>query len=240
MKTAFVIIVGEERRGDKALENTKNKLSEYFTLIQDPKSIQYDTSIYIIGHGNDPMLTNKMEMGDKTALQVFEKFHENFKQADFSRKAFCGKIILEGCHTAEASPDNRECFVKNGKIIPVDSYEFKSLASKSKISNNSLLVEFRKLFKDKFEKSTNVDPSTQIGGYLGAAFEGDYSETGFGKAGTSNPITIKFQESRKHRGEKVSEGIIYDETESFVEWGFKREANFGDKDVKNKNHSKSR
>lgn len=240
IKSAFLIVVGSEREeGDKTLQNTVDTLGKYFSIIRDPKDIRFDTNIYIIGHGNDPMFTKKMELGNETARKIFEKFYEDFSRADFRSKPFCGRIILEGCHTAEFSPNNREDFFCDGKLIDFRSHAFKSLKEKSEIDGGSLLTEFVKLFEEKFKKLPKiVSPETEIGGYLGAAFDGDYSITGFGKASTTNPITIKFQERRGVKGEITEGGILYDETKSFVNGRFGRESQIGGKNTFSKGSSR--
>ena len=62
------------------------------------------------------------------------------------------------------------------------------------------------------------------GGFDKANNQGEF----YGKSGSDNPVTIKFQEGRGIKKKSANDGIIYDENESYVESRIsKRELSFG-------------
>lgn len=223
-KTAYVKIIGEESDSKSdTLQKTVKKISEAFELISDPKNIKYDTSIYLVAHGNDTSITSEVKFGDKTPKEVCEIVRDIFKEAK-SLDEFKGKIILEGCHTAEPVPTPKPQLKECGRFTK------KILSETCKIEKSSFLANFLEEFKEFAKSNTtsaNILSEVTVGGYLGAAYDGDYSKTGYGIASTTNPLTIRYQQDRKADFTESDWGISYHEYNSFLEIRVGKEIPFG-------------
>jgi len=230
----FIAIVGEEVPADSTtLQDgavtlmTNLNEDDYYTendiekgLFEAPKA---DETIYLIAHGDNPAvaLTKEAALGEKNGTEVkniVKKILQKFTK-DSNGVQFSGRIILEGCHTAE----------------PVVDEDNKS-------KKGSMLYDFQEaMLNDKFFKD-HMAPEATIGGYLGLAFSaGDYS-TGYGTANTEHPLTIRYQKQRGVQGQPMQGGksTSYDNTESFLESRWKQSLPFGVPDKQAKKGKKKK
>ncbi|KEA50514.1 hypothetical protein DT73_22540 [Mangrovibacter sp. MFB070] len=215
---AFIAVIGEEvPAGSTTLHDGAVTLmgrfgeSSYYTEEDisngDFKTPLSDETIYLIAHGDNPgiSLTKEAALGGKSGGQVknivksiLQKFSNKYKG-----EQFVGRIILEGCHTAEP-------------VIDEDK----------KAGKGSMLYDFQQAMKDdKFFKK-NMAPQATIGGYMGQAFSSGNYDSGYGIANTEHPLTIRYQKQRGVPGTKNKDGSIsYNNEESFIEsrWGKKLE-----------------
>lgn len=215
---AFIAVIGEEvPAGSTTLHDGAVTLMErfeessYYTEKDisngDFETPPADETIYLIAHGDNPgiSLTKEAALGGKSGGQVknivksiLRKFSNEYKG-----EQFVGRIILEGCHTAE----------------PVIDKDKKS-------RKGSMLYDFQQAMKDdKFFKK-NMAPEAIIGGYMGQAFSSGNYDSGYGTANTEHPLTIRYQKQRGVSGTKSKDGSIsYNNEESFIEsrWGKKLE-----------------
>ena len=225
-KSIYAEIIGQENSSNPTtLDTTFKRITDFYSqnseVIKERKNIKFDTIIYLIGHGDDPMICSEVGFADKTPKEVFDIIKQILKEADFNasteKGAFKGKIILEGCHGAEPIPDdNTKNKAKNidKNLLP---NAFNVLIDSAKAQKNSFLVEILDLFKNNISKNI-IAPEAEIGAYLGSAFDtDDYSKTGYGKASSSNPLTIKYQKHCGYKGEKSLSENIYDEYHSHIE-----------------------
>lgn len=216
----FIAVIGPEASEyPNALQDGAETLKEIFNEdeyyneddIDDGnfRSPLQDETIYLIAHGDNPgvSLTKEAALGGKggaTVKNIVKKILQKFTK-ESPGEQFKGKIILEGCHTAEPVVDDEGSAVKG-----------------------SMLYDFQEaMFNDNYFKK-NLAPEVMIGGYLGQAFSsGDYS-TGYGTANTEHPLTKKFQKSRSVYGEKGNDSSIsYTNEESFLESRWRQNLDFG-------------
>lgn len=242
MGNAYVEIIGPERENDKALEETKKKIGEDLCgLIANPKDIQSDSDIYLVAHGDDgsALGCKSARLGDKAPAQVAARVKEILRVAGFDQKnKFAGRIIFEGCHTAEpilGEQDQQQLKVGFEEMDKVPNTRLRvarvAQLLKSKANERPFIQSESFLFKVKeiLSRSRIFSPETRIGGYLGAAFDGDYNKSGYGVAATTNPPTVKFQRGRGVEGRDDTGGIFYDENSSYVEARIGEQLVFGDR-----------
>lgn len=169
-----------------------------------------DDDIYLIAHGDNPAisLTQEAALGEKNGAQVKNTVKAILKKFTTANKGeqFTGRIILEGCHSAEPVIDE----------------------SRKKAKKGSLLYDLQTAMLNDNFFAKSLAPEARIGGYLGQAFSsGEYTK-GYGTANTEHPLTIGFQNRRGIRGTKSSDGSLsYDEEESFLESRWKQALEFG-------------
>lgn len=215
---AFIVIVGEEigeGLHGTALSDTAKRLRETFGEEKsynleeiksgDFRDIEKNEIIYLIAHGDDTEFAKKPGFGDKDGKgikEIVKKILTNFSKKHDGEK-FAGEIILEGCHSAEPVLSENRKFAQGGSML----YELQ-----------------QSMEADKFFKR-NMEAEVTISGYLGQAFEGEYSISHHGVACTSNPLTLIYQ---KGAGEKNSDGSMrYNESESFLSSRWGRNLQFG-------------
>lgn len=231
MKSAYIQIIGDEYpKGTTTLVDGVKTIKKTggFEIIENPKDIKFDTTIYLVAHGDDPTVCAEVGFGGKTPNQVLETFDKIFNQTALGKKdMFKGKIILEGCHSAEPVLDKKSR-EKHKEMVNLKSgggHIFKSLLGSCEAEKNSFLAEFLKIFKEKYK--AKVAPEVVVGGYLGAAQEGDYGISGYGKAYSNNPLTIKFKTIKGSDEDKKTTGRVYDEKNSFLESRINQTLSFG-------------
>lgn len=242
MGNAYVEIIGPEREGDDALAKTKRKIHEDLGgLIENSAGIKFDSDIYFVAHGDDgsALGCKSARFGNKSPEQVVCRVKDILRSADFdSKNKFAGRIILEGCHTAElilGEQDQQQLEIESGRDCetPNSHTHVVSVAQllKSKANERQSIQSESFLFKVKelLSRSRTFAPEARIGGYLGAAFEGDYTESGYGVAITTNPSTVRFQRGRSVEGVDDSYGIRYSENSSYIEARIGEQLIFGDK-----------
>lgn len=234
-KSAYIEVIGKESIDyPDALKSGAKKIavSGNFNIIEEPKDIKFDTTIYLVAHGDDPTICSTAKLGDKSPKEVMGLLSKIFKDSNLEIAEFRGKIVLEGCHTAEPILD-KESRKKHREIMDLKGEGKKSfnvLRQKCKIEGSSFLAQFLDLLQEKYKNK--IFPEVKIGGYLGAALEGDYSITGYGKASSNNPLTLNFQEGRNANTDKNQIDQNYDEKNSYLEVSINKNLCFGDKDIK--------
>jgi hypothetical protein len=226
-------LIREQVQPPNKLESGAKKIavSGNFNIIEDPKNIKFDTTIYLVAHGDDPTICSVAKLGDKKPKEVVGLLTDIFKEADLEIAEFKGKIILEGCHTAEPIIDKKSrekhSAIMNQKGEGKKS--FNALRQTCKIEGSSFLAQFLDLLQEKYKNK--IPPEIRVGGYLGAALEADYSISGYGKASSNNPLTLNFQEGNNANTDKNRIDQTYDENNSYLESSINQKLCFGDKDV---------
>ena len=219
LQGAFIAIIGPEHpAGSTTLRDAAERLREHYVEEQYYTSddmnenrfraIRSDENIYLIAHGDDPAHpeTRVAAMGGKGGNAVRNVVKKILSKMTNGNQ-YTGKIILEGCHTAE----------------PV-------LNAESRAKRTSLLYDFQQAMnEDKFFRA-KMHPTARIGGYLGASYtSGDYS-LGYGTASTEHPKTLGFQRGRGIPGVKEGaggKGYKYENDESFLESLWRQRLEFG-------------
>ncbi len=227
--SVYLEIIGDEtEENPDTLKRGCEKIKEtggFEFIIDDPKDIRFDTSIYLVAHGDDPTIVSEVRLGDKSPKQVADIVHRIFQATTLDNGGFKGKIILEGCHTSEPiiDSDSKKKHAEMVKLKDEGKHIFNSLIRSCKMAGKSFLAEFIECVK----KEPKFSPEVIIGGYLGSGEEGDYHETGYGKAYSNNPLTVNFQERRGISGEKDNTGRKYSVSESFIETRVGQKLSFG-------------
>ena len=225
--SAYIEIIGPENLNDDTLAKTSAKIKTcYKEIITSREDIKFDSIIYLIAHGDNPVVCGKVAFGNKTPEQVFNTIVEILKDGGFNnannKGEFKGGIILEGCHSAEPVPDEKTRKKLRTKSASdndfYNSKAFRVIKNECSSEKNSFLADLLELFHGKFHDNKIIAKEAEIGGYLGTAHDsGDYSISGYGKSGSDNPVTIRFQEKRGFKKESANDGIIYNENESYIE-----------------------
>jgi hypothetical protein len=240
----YAIIIGEEREDDRALIDTLEKLRANFPdrVVGNPLDIARDSDIYLIAHGDDTMYPNCgfVRLGNKSPKDVVEIAVKILRESGASPlDPFMGRIILEGCHTAEpiidrdvrvVMKDELEQAMQSGDEPGVQNIG-KNVArvlnvranERHRLEASSFLVEIADRLKD----YKILAPQARIGGYLGVAFAGEYKKTGYGSAESVNPATIRFQRERGIEEKRHSTGFYYPEEVSYLEIAIGVEPKFG-------------
>jgi hypothetical protein len=198
MKNIFVRIIGPEYPQETTtLRDCRgNILNSYGNLVASEDEIHLlvsDSTIYLIGHGDNPEKVKNPKFGDNSPEQVANIIIEILKSFcdPNNGKRFNGLIILEGCHGAEVGRYSATSFKQQLKEILQNNKTFRAL----------------------------VEAEARIGGYLGLAFDAqDYKETTYGIASTENKYTKLFQNRSGSYGALQEDGsVIYQNENSFVE-----------------------
>lgn len=234
IQRAFIAVIGPEiPEGSTTLQEGAEKLKElhneitYYDLKQIEnkhfRSPSFDEDIYLIAHGDNPALTRTKEaalggQNGASLAKIVKIILQKFVK-DSNGEKFKGRIILEGCHTAEPILDEEKKKSIGGAML----YDLQENMSQNKF----------------FDK--NLAPEAKLGGYLGQAFSSGNYSNGYGTANTEHPLTIKFQKGRKYNGEIGSDGSIsYSNDESYLESRWKKELPFGFPDGNEKKKKKKK
>ena len=228
---AYVEIIGEEHVDDNALATSKENISTYYRMAAARRDIEANSTIYLIAHGDDVSHPNcrAPAFGDKSPNQVAVIIREILRDGGFGAdNPFMGKIIIEGCHSAEpfpsrASKERMAQYAAEGFDINVALK--KEAFEKNEVDGPSFLFLLKERLRGNFRRL--FAPEVKIGGYLGAAYDGDYSQTGYGTSSTSNPATVRYQSLKNTPGRDTVVGQSYDESSSYLEVGIGRNMEFG-------------
>jgi hypothetical protein len=219
--SAYIKIIGAEHENDNTLNKCRENIAKYFRIC-DENQIETYSNIYLIAHGDDVSLPNcrLVTFGNNSPKQVCEIIRNLLKSSRFTESnRFSGKIILEGCHSAEPIPSS---FIKQelNKQYSEEANIYKIVKNLANHPQNNFSSEssFLYLLQKQLKNCSLLNPEVEIGGYLGAAYDKDYSKTGFGIASTTNPATVKLQQNRNIFGEESETGgIVYNEHESHIQ-----------------------
>ena len=70
--SAYIEIIGPENANDDTLAKTSAKIKNHYQeIIASRKDIKFDSIIYLIAHGDNPVVCGSVAFGDKTPKQVF-------------------------------------------------------------------------------------------------------------------------------------------------------------------------